>query len=310
MPKILVVGSIAMDLIVETEVFPSSGETIAGKMFQTAPGGKGANQAVQAARLGVDVTMVGKVGQDDFGDTLLSALEASGVSTAHIAKNPATSTGIANILLETDENGTKNRIIVVPAANMTISYDDIAFLEKDITDYDMVILQHEIPSEINKAVCEIAFKNNVPVMLNPAPAADIPTEMLAGLAYISPNEHEAYLLTGVKINIDNGVNLDDVKSAAQNLLAKGVKNVIITLGSNGASFMNGEEFIHLPCIDMGRVVDPTAAGDSFVGAFCYGVATDMTHSDALTFANKIAGITVTRMGAQPSLPTIEELKQS
>lgn len=195
-PKILVVGSFVMDLIVSTEKLPGSGETILGNNFRTAPGGKGANQAVQAARLGSDVTMVGKVGEDDFGKRLVNSCKESGINTHYVAINHEVSSGIGNVLLEVNDSKTaKNRIIVVPGANMTITEDDVAFLKDTIDQYDMVMLQLEIPMRINELVAKYAFDKGVPVMLNPAPAAKLSAELLSCLTYISPNEHEAADIT-------------------------------------------------------------------------------------------------------------------
>ena len=309
--KILVVGSIAMDLIIETADFPDSGETVFGKSFQTAGGGKGANQAVQAAKLGADVTMAGKVGDDEFGKTLLGSLKSFNVNTSFVLTNPNAATAIANIILEVSENkGTENRIIVASGANMTITKDDIAFLETEISKYDIVVLQLEIPMEINEFVANVAYRNNVPVMLNCAPAAPVPDELLSKLTYICPNEHEAYKLTGIKIKTtQDSVALDDVKAAAGQLLEKGVKNVIITLGDKGAAMLNNAQFIYLECINAGKTVDPTAAGDSFVGAFCYSISIGKTIKESMEFANATAAITVTKMGAQPSLPTMQEFME-
>lgn len=310
--KILVVGSFVMDLIVSTSRVPNEGETVIdGLSFKTASGGKGANQAVQAAKLGAEVTFVGKVGDDNFGREMISSVKASGVNTSYVLVDKEVSSGVGNIILETKPGQkTKNRIIVVPGANMTITPDDIAFLKENIKEYDMVILQLEIPMEINELVTSYAFDAGVPVMLNSAPSAPLSPELLKKLTFISPNEHEASDLTGVAITKKDGVlDLETVKKAASELMKMGVKNVIITLGSNGAAFMNSETFIHEPCIDIVEVVDPTAAGDSFVGAFCTAVASGKTYDEALNYANYTATVTVSRMGAQPSLPDFKEVEE-
>lgn len=307
-PKILVVGSFVMDLIVSTNKFPNAGETVLGTGFRTAPGGKGANQAVQAARLGADVTMVGKVGQDDFGNSLIQSCKDAGIHAEYVAIDPNASSAVGNVQLEIGETGTQNRIIVVSGANMTITPEDVAFLKDTIDQYDMVVLQLEIPMEINEIVAKYAFDKGVPVMLNSAPSAPLSQELLSCLTYISPNEHEAADLTGIPIR-KNGktVNQDDVKAAVDCLLSKGVKNVVITLGNAGAVVANRDEFIYQPCIDVVEVKDPTAAGDSFVGAFTTGVCSGLNHTQALDFANYTATLTVSRMGAQPSLPHLPEV---
>ena len=307
-PKILVVGSFVMDLIVSTNKFPNSGETVLGTSFQTAPGGKGANQAVQAARLGADVTMVGKVGNDDFGKRLVQSCKDSGIHTDFVAVDDTVSSAVGNVQLEVSENETRNRIIVVSGANMTITPQDIAFLKDTIDRYDMVILQLEIPMQINEIVAKYAFDKGVPVMLNSAPSAPLSDELLSCLTYISPNEHEAADLSGVKIRKDGKkINEAEVKAAVNVLLAKGVKNVIITLGSAGAVVANAKESVYAPCVDVVEVKDPTAAGDSFVGAFTTAVCAGLNHSRALDFANYTATLTVSRMGAQPSLPKFDEV---
>lgn len=308
-PKILVVGSLVMDLIVRTEKFPNSGETVLGLDFQTASGGKGANQAVAASRLGAKVSMVGKVGNDDFGRSMIESVKASGVDVSRIAINKSISSAIGNIILEVEEGKkSKNRIIVVSGANMTITPEDVEFLRQEISSYDMVMLQLEIPMEINELVADIAFCAGVPVMLNSAPSAPLSDTLLSKLSYISPNEHEAKDLTGITIGNDGkNANLDDVKNAAAVLLSKGVKNVIITLGSHGAALVNADGLLYSPCVDVVEVLDPTAAGDSFVGSFCTAVCAGLEHKHALDFANYTATLTVSRMGAQPSLPTLDEV---
>lgn len=307
-PKILVVGSFVMDLIVSTEKFPDAGETVLGRSFRTATGGKGANQAVQAARLGADVTMVGKVGNDDFGRELIASCREAGIHTDYILTDPSVSSAVGNVQLEEQATGTRNRIIVVPGANMAITAEDVEFLKDTVGRYDMVVLQLEIPMAVNEIVAGYAYDKGVPVMLNSAPSAPIPAELLSHLAYISPNEYEARDLTGIRIRKEGKeVNREDLQNAAQALLDKGVRNVIITLGNAGAAVAARGELLYQPCIDVVRVLDPTAAGDSFIGAFTAGVCAGLDHSQALTFANYTATLTVSRMGAQPSLPTLREV---
>lgn len=303
-PKILVVGSLVMDLTVSAEKFPDVGESVFGTDFSTAPGGKGANQAVQAARLGAEVVMVGKVGNDDFGTALLNSLKNSGVEILHITKTNSAPTAVGNIQLQINENGTDNRIIVVPGANYKITEEDVAFLECDIKNYDMVILQNEIPEQINIAVANYAAANSVPVMLNPAPYRPISPELLKNITYISPNEHEALAITGIMPDNECNIGL-----AVKALNQMGVKKVIITLGKRGCVYSDGENIVYGKSVDCGRVVDTTAAGDSFIAAFCTAVSSEMALEDALKFANCTAGITVSRKGAQPSLPKLDEVEK-
>ena len=303
-PKILVVGSLVMDLIVETTRFCQAGETVIGCGFSTAPGGKGANQAVQAARLGAKVTMVGRVGNDDFGKNLIRSLQESGVDTQCVFITDDAPSAIGNVQIQKNESGTENRIIVVPGANHKLTVNDVEFLKDSIKDYDMVILQHEIPTEVNVFVAKIAKENNVPVMLNPAPSDTVPEDLIKCLSYISPNEHEAEDIVGIKPE-ENGI-FDAVKS----LHNMGVKNVIITLGKEGCAYSDGSEIIKSPSIPQKVVVDPTAAGDSFIGAFCTAISAGVEAEKALIFANCTAGITVSRMGAQTSLPYFDEVISS
>lgn len=301
-PRILVVGSLAIDLICATTQFPKSGETVIGTDFRVAPGGKGANQAVQAARLGADVTMLGKVGKDDFGNQIKQTLASSGVNIDGILCPHTCSTVVANIQLENRCSGTANRILVIPGANMDITENDFANLLESVATYDMVMLQLEIPMAINVAVAKLAHAYGVPVMLNSAPFAPLPDELLSCLSYISPNEHEASDITGVKVK-----DFFSAEKAAQCLHSKGVQNVLITMGSQGVAFSDGEQFFLSPCKDYGPVVDPTAAVDSFVAAFCAAFCLGNTPDKAVLFANYTAGITVSRMGAQPSLPNLDEV---
>ena len=301
-PNILVVGSLVMDLIVITTRFPKEGETVLGTDFHTASGGKGANQAVQAARLGANVTFVGKVGNDSFGKEMLDSVSSMGVDISKIMVDQEAPSSIGNVQIETADGKSVNRIIVVPGANMRIRPEDVAFLQDTLGNYDMVILQIEIPMEINELVATYAFEKNVPVMLNPAPSAPLSRELLSHVTYISPNEHEAADITGIAIH-----GLDSANECAKALMNMGAANALITLGGNGAVLGSKNEFLHSPCVPNVQVADPTAAGDSFVGTFCTGVCLGLSNIQALEFANCAAAITVSKIGAQPSLPAIGEV---
>ena len=220
-----------MDQIVTTRVFPRQGQTILAERFNKAPGGKGANQAVQMARLGAQVTMCGKLGHDANGDEMRRTCEEAGIDTS--------------CLLEEQPNGgTENRILVVPGANMTITPEDVAFLKDRIAEFDLVVLQLEIPMEINTIVAKYAHDKGVPVMLNPAPSAPLPEELLACLTYLSPNEHEARDLSGVAIGHE-GSHVDEasVRAAAAKLGEKGVEKLLITIGSAGAALVEDGRFV-------------------------------------------------------------------
>ena len=307
-PKILVVGSFMMDLIASTSRAPKEGETIIGLKFRTAPGGKGANQAVQCARLGADVTMAGRVGADSFGTILVNAVKEAGIDASHVTVDPEESSGVGHITLEVTEHNAKNRITVCPGANFTMTVDHIRWLKDCIGDYDIVIMQLELPMVIIETVAAWAKAAGVPVMLNPAPAAPLSDELLSCVTYLSPNEHEAALMAGHEIDVSNGINMDDVKAVAGWFADRGVSKLIITMGENGSVAASRDTVSHTNVVKMPHVADTTAAGDSFVAAFCTGLTAGLAEGDALAFASHTAAITVSRMGAIPSLPTIDEVQ--
>lgn len=301
-PKILVVGSMNMDLVTSADRFVNAGETISGRSFRTAPGGKGANQAISAARLGADVRMIGRVGDDAFGRELIASAAESGVDTSFIEISKTAPTGIADIQIQNSPEGTENRIVVVPGANGELTGERLCGIEKFIDDFDMVMLQHEIPPEANEYVCKIAHAHGVPIMLNPAPAADVSDAVMSRLTFISPNEHEAAAICGISANTDRSI-----AEIAQSLIAAGAKNVLITLGGEGAAFSSGGDPIRVPAFKHYEPIDPTAAGDSFVAAFCVAICLRLDPRDSMFFAAVAAGITVSRMGATPSLPYLPEV---
>lgn len=309
-PEILVAGSFVMDQIATTAVFPKEGQTVMGKSFQKAPGGKGANQAVQAARLGADVTMFGKLGRDANAQELLATCREAGINTEYVVFDEEAPSACSMIILEEmPGQPTRNRIIVLPGANMKIRPGDVEFLKDKIGEYDLVMLQLEIPMEINEIVAQYAYDKGVPVMLNPAPSAPLSDKLLSHLTFLSPNEHEAEDLTGIHIAHDgNSVDMDSVKAAAAALRRRGVKNVLITLGTAGAALDNKDGFFHSPCVEEVKAVDPTAAGDSFVASFCVGTCCRWSWEDCLLFSNYAAALTVSKMGAMPSLPGLGQVE--
>ena len=308
-PKILVVGSFMMDLIASTKQAPKSGETIIGLKFQTAPGGKGANQAVQCARLGAHVTMVGQVGDDAFGKIMTDTAAAAGVDVSHVTVDKNESSGVGHILLEVTEHGAQNRITVCPGANFTLTVEDVAWLKEDIKNYDLLMMQFELPMEVIEAVAGWAHEAGVLVMVNPAPAAPISAKLLSCATYLSPNEHEAAIIANHPLRADeSGVNMEDVQAVSEAFQARGVENLIITLGENGSIVAGKNGIHHTACVKMPHVADPTAAGDSFVAAFCTGLCAGLPQGEALAFASHTAAITVSRMGAMPSLPTVSEVQ--
>lgn len=307
-PRILVVGSFVMDVIATTERVPASGQTVYGKSFHTAPGGKGANQALQCARLGAQVTMMGCVGDDLFGSQLLEIPRQAGVDVSHVVVRPGISSGVGHVTLEVTEHTAQNRIVVIPGANQTLTVEEVAWLKQEMASFDMVLLQLEVPIEVNLAVAGWAREAGVPVMLNPAPATDLDDRLLKLVTYLTPNEQEASAETGLPLRMDQrGIQRDDLKRIAAALASKGVENVIITLGSNGSAVVVEDGIRYIPCVHMDHVADPTAAGDSFVAALCVGLTAGLPQTEALAFASHTAAITVSRMGAMPSLPTLDEV---
>ena len=307
-PRILVVGSFVMDVIATTDRIPPSGQTIYGKEFHMAPGGKGANQALQCARLGADVTMMGCVGDDFFGEKLLETPRAAGVDVSRVVVHKGISSGVGHVTLEVTEHSAQNRIVVIPGANQTLTLEEVAWIKDEISTYDIVLLQLEIPLEVNLAVARWAKEAGIPVMLNPAPATELSDELLSMVTYLTPNEQEASVETHLPLGVnENGINKADLQKIAAALWSKGVENVIITLGGSGSAVVGADSVQYIPCVRMPHVADPTAAGDSFVGALSVGLSVGLSREQALAFANHTAAITVSRMGAMPSLPTLEEV---
>ena len=307
-PNILVVGSFMMDLIASTRRVPNSGETVIGMKFQTAPGGKGANQAVQCARLGAHVTMVGQVGDDAFGKIMTDTAAAAGVDVSHVSVDPNESSGVGHITLEVTDDGAKNRITVCPGANFTLTVDDLAWLKDQIGQYDLVMMQFELPMPVIETVAQWAHDAGVIVMINPAPAAPPSDKLRPRTPHISPNQHGAAILAGHSLHGANGINMDDVAIVAKAFHDRGVENLIITMGENGSIVAGKDGIHHTDCVKAPQVVDPTAAGDSFVAAFCTGLTAGLPQGQALAFASHTASLTVSKMGAMPSLPTVDQVQ--
>ena len=297
-----------MDLVASAKRAPNLGETVIGFAFRTAPGGKGANQAVQAARLGAATYMAGCVGNDSFGQEMIQALKSSGVDTSHVKISQEHPSGVGHIEIQDNPEGVQNRIIVIPGANYDLKPSDLAWLKEGIKSYDIVIMQLELEMETIEYVARLAHDAGVPVMLNPAPAAELSDELLSCVTFLTPNETEAAILTGAQTDADGRLTEDNLKYAASVLMNKGVENVIITLGDQGAALCSKDGVQIIPCVKMTDVKDPTAAGDSFVGAFCAGISAGLSLHDALQLAVHTAAITVCGHGAIPSLPTISQVE--
>jgi ribokinase len=295
--SIVVIGSSNIDLVTKSHKIPVVGETLTGSDFFMTPGGKGANQAVAAAKLGANVIFVARLGKDVFAEKSLENFQSVKINTKHIAQLDGVPSGVA--LIAIDDNG-KNIIIVVPGANGKLFPADVDKASADIAKAGVVICQLEIPLETVEKAAEVAAKNKVPFILDPAPARPLSDKLLSMVDVLKPNETEAQTITGIKV-----VDIDSASKAADWLLAKGVKNVIITLGDKGALIANskGKETIERIKV---KAVDSTAAGDAFTGALAYGLANGSSLKDSAVFANAVAAISVTRLGAQASMPTKQE----
>lgn len=300
-PRIVVIGSANMDLVVRAERIPSPGETVLGGDFMMAPGGKGANQAVAAARLGAHVTFVGRVGADAFGDALNAALTADGIDTTFLRRDKASASGVA--LIGVDAKG-QNAIMVAPGANYTICPEDIDAARDNIAAAYAVVVQLEIPRAAVAHAIAVAKAAGTRVLLNPAPIRHVnplPEELLRQVDILTPNEHETANLLGR--SEPDGL---DWEAAAQQLRGRGIEDVIITLGSHGCLIASAAGLEMLPA-ERVAPVDTTAAGDCFSGALAVALAEGRTLRDAARFAARAAAISVTRMGAQTSLPTRAEV---
>ncbi len=301
MSKIVVIGSSNTDMVVKTSRFPNPGETILGGTFFMFAGGKGANQAVAAARMGGDVVLVTKVGNDVFGKQAIEGFQKEKINTAYISTDHDKASGTALIIV--NEAG-ENKIVVAPGSNDTLSEEDILKATSEIEEAEVLLLQLEIPLKSVVFAATHGLKTESKVILNPAPAQELPKEIYSNLYLITPNETEAELLTGVKVDDD-----DSIREAAQILLDKGVRNVIITLGARGAYFKNEYQsfFMDAPQVE---AVDTTAAGDIFNGTLAVALADKKDWRSALELACKAASLSVTRMGAQASAPFLTEISSS
>jgi ribokinase len=299
--SIVVVGSSNTDMILKVPRIPKPGETILGKTFSMAAGGKGANQAVAAARAGGDVHFIARLGSDVFGREALDGFHRDGINTDHVSFDDTCSSGVALIFV--GEDG-ENSIGVGSGANANLSKDNIVAAKDVIASADIVLVQLEIPIEAVETAASIARENSVDVILNPAPAMKLSDELLRCVTVLTPNESETELLTGIKVETD-----DDCLKAAETLRQRGVDTVIITLGSRGA-YAVGHEFSGLVKGFAAAPVDTTAAGDVFNGALAVAMAGNMPLEKAVTFANAAGALSVTKLGAQPSAPYLEDILRS
>jgi len=296
---ILVVGSANMDLVLRARRFPAPGETVFGEAFAMHPGGKGANQAVCAAKLGGNVRFVGKVGRDIFGGDLTRGMRRDGVRLEHLLVDSSSPTGTA--LIAVDGKG-QNEIVVISGSNMNLAPGDIRRARRAFDGAGVLLLQLEVPLETVAAAAAIARRRGITVLLNPAPARALPRTLLALVDYLTPNETELGQLAGLSVT-----GLPSAVRAARALLDRGVKGVVVTLGSRGALYVDRETFRRYTAPRV-KPVDTTAAGDAFNGALAFALAGGRALPEAIPFANAVAALSVTRRGAQSSMPTLRDVR--
>ena len=299
MKKITVIGSINMDLVIKAERMPNPGENLFGQSFKMIPGGKGANQAVAVSKLGEKAQLVGKVGKDIFGEKLLKNLRKFGVNTSYVSKDDSEPTGVALIVINKEG---ENSILIAAGANGNFSPKDIETIESTIKSSDLLLLQLEIPLKTVDYAIDLSKKHKVPVILDAGPPPKSFPNFLTKVDILSPNELEAEALTGIKIK-----DLKSAKAATQKLLNIGVKKVVLKLGANGALLATKNKIKYIKGIKV-HTVDTTAAGDAFTAGLSVAYAKGESIEEAAIFANYVGALTVTKFGAQPSIPGIDEVK--
>jgi ribokinase len=295
--QVVVLGSLNMDLVTRAPRLPVAGETLIGREFSTTPGGKGANQAVAAARLGAPTAMIGCVGQDDFGRRLLAGLDADEVDCSAVRSVPGPS-GVALIVVDDEGN---NGIVVVSGANSALTPADVDRQESLLAGASLVVLQLETPLVTVAHAARLARTLGRTVILNPAPAQPLPADLLANADYLVPNEIEAGTLSGLAVDSP-----ERAMEAGRALRAKGARGVLITLGEGGVVAVTSDGDRHFPARRV-KAVDSTAAGDTFIGGLCAALASGSPLADAIDFAQAAAAISVTRPGAQASIPYAREV---
>ncbi len=292
-PRIVVLGSINMDLVATAPALPRPGQTVMGESFATLPGGKGANQAVAAARLGADVRMIGRVGDDAFGPLLLASLEAHGVNVDDVVTTPGASSGVAVILLDADR---QNHIVGIYGANMACDEVQVEATRRALDGADALLLQMEIPLHVSLEAAAIARRRGVLVIHDPAPPSPLPDSAYDSFDVIAPNQSEAEVLTGVTVD-----GVDSAREAARVLRARGARTAIVKLGDQGVVHASDEGEGHVPAFRV-EAVDTVAAGDGFAGALAVALAEDRPLEHAVRFAAAAGALVVTRRGAQDAMP--------
>lgn len=298
---IVVVGSINLDLVAKADHIPAAGETVHGSDFQMHPGGKGANQAVAVARLGYPVQMIGKLGTDALGEQLRSHLQGAGVGLEGVGHSEGAS-GVAMIVVAPQG---ENCIVVTPGANAQVTPEYVDRYRDIIQNAGMVLTQLEIPVETVQHLADLCSQYNVPLMLDPAPAQSLPRALLKRIAWFTPNETEAAFYAA---NSSNGSGDAGLRIIAQHLLALGPPGVLLKMGSRGAYVATKNADEHIDAIDV-KAIDTTAAGDAFNGAFAVGLLLGKDPIESTRFAVAAAALSVTRAGAQPSMPVLQEVEQ-
>ncbi|KYG30663.1 ribokinase [Priestia endophytica] len=291
MSEIVVIGSSSMDLVVTSAIRPGAGETVLGESFKTVPGGKGANQAVAAARLGANVTMIGCVGDDHYGEEILANFKENYVNITNVKPVTGVGSGTAHIVLAEGDNS----IVVVKGANDYITPEYVQSVVDDIKKATIVLIQQEIPEETVEYVSEICEEYNIPLLLNPAPARPLSQDVINRATYITPNEHEAAVLF-------NNLSIEEA-------LKKYPNKVFITEGKQGARYYDGEKEILVPSYTV-EAVDTTGAGDTFNAALAVALGEGKSIEESLQFANRAASLSVTKFGAQGGMPTREEVEEA
>lgn len=297
--KIIVLGSCNTDMVVQADRLPVPGETIIGGEFIMTPGGKGANQAVAASRLGGNVTFITKIGNDVFGKQSVELYQRENINVDFIFSDPNNPSGVA--LITVDRNA-ENCIVVASGANKTLSKEDVDKCRTEIEGANILLMQFEIPLETVEYAAEIANKAGVKVILNPAPASSLSDNLFKNIHILIPNMTEAEIISGVKVT-----DWESAKRAADIINEKGADVVIITLGALGALLKENGTYYEIPIEAQVKAVDTTAAGDTFCGALCVALSEGMSLFEAIRLANKAAGISVTKMGAQVSIPYRKEI---
>lgn len=298
MVKIAVVGSFVMDFIFETVKRPVRGESVVGKAFSMAPGGKGANQALQAALLGADVSMIGRVGDDVFGTQILDTLSKAGVNTDHV-KRDSSGTACSGIVVDADGD---NSIVMVPRANMRCEKMDVDAAMSAIKKADIVMVQLEIPMKVNEKVVKTARKLGKTIIMDPAPACALESFYYENVDIMTPNETEAGILSGIDVT-----DMESAEAAAREIAARGLRTVIITMGGSGTLlYRDGKATVFSPAKVTPR--DTTAAGDSFTGSLAVFLGEGKSIEEAVRLAGVVAALSTTRLGAMPSLPSRAEFE--